>query len=452
MKTAPSLHALALLAAGGMLLFSDSRAAPADEPLAGFVMGYFTGSPKGSGNSWSLHLAISEDGLRWVPLNQGEPVLVPALGRKGLRDPFFLSKQDGGFLVMASNEPGDNPAPSSEIHVWDTGDFITFQNARLLKLHADDTLHTLAPEAFYDPGSKQYGIIWSGGTAHPRIYVNFTTDFINVSPSQVYFDPGHEVLDATLRYDPAGDTGFLYYRDAQADRLRGTRTVGLAPGGFEASPYIKPLGGKSTQAPLLVKAPHQDLWHLFSGSDAWQTTDIRLDAWQEVSKRDYNLPLNSRHPTVVPVTRVELDGLIGHWGGPLWHRLQAYNFPDRFVRHENFQCKISHYPFDPYEDSQWRLVPGLVDAKGVSFEAINLPGYYLRTVAGHVVLAKNDGSNTFKSRATFIKVPGLGDAAWSSFQAFSSPDLYLRHLNYILRLEPVKSPAEKEDATFRIVY
>ena len=83
---------------------------------------------------------------------------------------------------------------------------------------------------------------------------------------------------------------------------------------------------------------------------------------------------------------------------------------------------------------------------------MNYPGYYLRSVAEHVILAKNDGSGKFRTKATFMKVPGLADSSWSSFQSLASPDLYLRHARYFLRVESVNTPSDKEDATFRIGY
>lgn len=438
---------------------SAIRAAPDTGPMSGYLMGYFTESPKNQGNSWALHLATSEDGLNWMPLNQNGSVLIPTLGKKGLRDPFFLRKQEGGFVVLATNLTGSNMIALPDIHVWDTDDFITFKNARLVKLH-DTAMHTFAPEAFFDPDKNQYGIIWSGNTDYNRIYINYTRDFINVSPHEVYFDPGHDVLDATLCRDPVQGGHFLYYRDMAAQRLCGAHSRTLAPRGFDGNTYTKPLGGSSIEGPVVVKSLNDNRWFLYGDSYSpvngefyvWQTDDITRDAWREIDKGGYNQPLNSKHATVIPVTREEMDRLIEHWGRPRWNRLKSYNFPDYLVRHEDLQCRISSYPFDSYQDSQWRIVPGLADAKGVSFESVNNPGHYLRAVAEHVVLAKDDGSPAFKTKATFEKVPGLADGSWSSFRSISAPERYLRHANFFLRMEPVSSPVDKADATFRIVF
>ena len=436
------------------LLLLTTVAAQAGEPMAGYLMGYFTESPKGLGNSQTLHLATSEDGMDWMPLNQNKPVLVPNLGTKGLRDPFFLRKQEGGFVVLATDLAGQETVTRQDIHVWDTADFITFANPRLLKLH-DTAMPTLAPEAFFDFDRKQYGIIWSGGIGNNRIHVSYTTDFTDAGPEEMFFDPGGDVRDATLCSEPDHGGYFLYYQDSAASRLRGSRSSTLVPRAFDANIYAKPPGEIGAGAPLIVKALHEDRWLLYGDSGGfrvWQTEDLTTDTWREINGRDYNFPPNARHPTVIPITRTEMDHLIGRWGRPRWNRLKPWNFPGYFVRHEELQGRISHYPFDPYQDSEWRIVPGLADARCVSFEAANFPGHYLRTVAEHVVLAKDDGSETFRERATFVKVPGLANSSWSSFRSLPSPELYLRHVNFYIRLEPVRSPTDKEDATFRIVY
>ncbi|MEO5714440.1 MAG: AbfB domain-containing protein [Luteolibacter sp.] len=426
----------------------------AGEPMAGYLMGYFTETPKGTGNSFALHLATSEDGLDWMPLNQNKPVLVPTLGTRSLRDPFFLRKQDGGFVVLATDPAGQDNVSRQAIHVWDTADFFSFTNPRLLKLH-DTLMSTLAPEATFDPDRKQYAVIWTGGVGTNRIHVNYTSDFTRVSGEEAYFDPGYDVRDATVFPEPEHGGYFLYYKDSVANRLRGIRSPALTPRGFDGGTALNPPGEFITGAPLILKSLRENRWFLYGESNglcAWQCTDIAKGDWQEINRRDYNPPPNAKHATAIPISRSELDRIVGRWGRPIGNRLKPWNFPGYFVRHEESICKISAWPFDPWQDSQWRIVPGLADAKAVSFESINLPGHYLRTVAEHVVIAIDDGSKLFKNRATFVKEPGLADRSWSSFRSRSSPDLYLRHANFYLRLEPAKSTADKEDSTFRIVF
>lgn len=133
-------------------------------------------------------------------------------------------------------------------------------------------------------------------------------------------------------------------------------------------------------------------------------------------------------------------------------RIQSYNFPSYYVRHSFFDARIDPN-VSPSTDQYWQVVPGLANSGSgyVSFQSVYYPGYYLRHVNFDFVLAKDDGTATFKSDATFKTVPGLKDSSWSSFQSYNYPDRYIRHSSYLLKLDPISTDQEKQDATFKIV-
>ncbi|MCZ8520282.1 MULTISPECIES: AbfB domain-containing protein [Paenibacillus] len=133
-------------------------------------------------------------------------------------------------------------------------------------------------------------------------------------------------------------------------------------------------------------------------------------------------------------------------------RLQSYNFQNMFVRHASFDVKIDAN-VSPANDQYWKIVPGLANggSEYVSFQSVYYPGYYLRHSDYDFVLAKDDGTAAFKADATFKKVPGLKDAAWSSFQSYNFPARYIRHSGYLLKLDPLSTDQDKQDATFKIV-
>src|SRR3954469_17266305 len=121
---------------------------------SGYAMAYFTESPSMTAANYSLHLAVSSDGLNWTPLNQNNPVATPTAGSKGLRDPFILRKQDGTFEVLATDLNGTDWSVNSQyIHVWDSTDLRSFTNYRRLKVHSLST-HSWAPEAYWDAARK----------------------------------------------------------------------------------------------------------------------------------------------------------------------------------------------------------------------------------------------------------------------------------------------------------
>lgn len=129
-------------------------------------------------------------------------------------------------------------------------------------------------------------------------------------------------------------------------------------------------------------------------------------------------------------------------------RIQSYNFQDRYVRHANYTARIDPN-VNPLADSEFRIVPGLSDGSGVSFESVNYPGYYLRHFNYELKLELNNGTSGFRDDATFRRVGGLADSNWVSYQSFNFPNRYIRHFNYGLRIDPISMQNEKNDATFR---
>ena len=110
---------------------------------------------------------------------------------------------------------------------------------------------------------------------------------------------------------------------------------------------------------------------------------------------------------------------------------------------------------DPTADQQWRIVPGLADPAGVSFQSVNFPTRYLRHYNFALRLDVNDNTATFRGDATFYRTAGLADGAWASYRSYNFPDRYIRHASNLLRIDPLNasSPATaRHDATFLVTY
>ncbi|GGW97096.1 hypothetical protein GCM10010383_28640 [Streptomyces lomondensis] len=447
--------AVPLAAATANLTLGAGAAHAAD---SAYVMGYFTESPSGLGTDFGLHLAVSTDGLQWMPLNQNNPVVTPTEGAGGLRDPFIMRKQDGTFVVLATDLKGTDWNYNSQyIHLWDSTDLRTFTGYRRLKLH-DMVTHSWAPEAYWDADRGRYAILYSSVNSSGRnvIMVNYTTDFRTVSAPQVFFDAGYDVIDANMTVGVNG-VNYMVVKNNEQEKLVNTRSTSLDPGSFV--PFGTPTAHGGTEAPTVVKSLTSNTWYMWGDTYrpngifyAWQTTDLAAGTWTELSQRDYTQPLSSKHSTIETITSTEYDNLVARWGKPVWNRLKSYNFPNRYVRHSNFAARIDPYPFDPYTDSQWKIMPGLADSSGVSFQSVNNPTRYLRHYNFALQLDVNDGTSTFAQDATFHKVPGLADAAWTSFRSHNFPTRYIRHYSYALRIDPVSTATDRADATFSIVY
>lgn len=136
--------------------------------------------------------------------------------------------------------------------------------------------------------------------------------------------------------------------------------------------------------------------------------------------------------------------------------LQSLNYPDYYVRHENYLSFIATITSDSSplakSDATWNIKPGLANAQATSFESKNYPGHYLRHQNYRLKLSKSDNTDLFKKDATFWPRDGLGDNSAKSFESFNYPDHFIRHRNYELWLDRfTNDDLFKKDATFKIV-
>ncbi|TDV57322.1 glycoside hydrolase family 43 protein [Actinophytocola oryzae] len=444
--------AVAAVAAGAA---ATTRAGADTRANSAYLMTYFTESPQMVGADYGLHLAVSRDGLNWTPLNQNNPVVTPTAGELGLRDPFVLRKQDGTFVVLATDLRGtDFSRISQYLHVWDSTNLTSFSNYRRIRMHTLNT-HTWAPTAFWDAARGQYGIVYSANNGQDVFMVNYTSDFRTVSSPQVFFSPGFGVLDGDIVVD--GGTTYLYYKNLGNGYLYGARSTTAAPNSFTT--YTSGLRqGNSIEAPLLLRT-NEGGWRLWGDSFspvnndyyAWSSGNITANSWSVLNQRDYTPPLNAKHGSMVGITDAEYSAVVSRWGSPGWVRLKSSNYPDRFVRHADNVGRLDAYPFDPYQDQLWRMVAGLADSSGVSFQSVNYPDRYLRHYDYAIRLDVNDNTAAFRGDATFTRVAGLADSSWTSFRSYNYPDRYLRHADFLLRVDPVGTAAtDRQDATFRV--
>lgn len=129
-------------------------------------------------------------------------------------------------------------------------------------------------------------------------------------------------------------------------------------------------------------------------------------------------------------------------------QLESYAAAGSYIRHYDFSIRLDTLPLSTPADGKFRRVTGLASNSGVSFESVNFPGYYLRHYNYELKLQRNDGTTIFAQDATFNQVTGLGSTTGVSFQSYNYPTRYIRQLSGALRIDPISTTAEKNDATF----
>ncbi|MFC7266335.1 glycoside hydrolase family 43 protein [Streptomyces lutosisoli] len=224
-----------------------------------YVVSYFTDADE------ALHLAYSHDGEKFATVNGGRPVLRGTVGTGRLRDPFIGVGPDGLFHLLAT----DGWTSPRIVHAT-SADLVTWSAQKLLPAMADveGALNAWAPEFFFDRGTGLYHLIWSsvveaGGTAegrdfehvsqNHRIWHCTTGDFSTFSAPGLFFDPGHSVIDATVRELNGG--GFLMaYKDE-----RGTNDLATAHKDIHLTTFETPGGPYTDSAgpvtPSVVEGP-----------------------------------------------------------------------------------------------------------------------------------------------------------------------------------------------------
>jgi hypothetical protein len=185
-----------------------------------FLFSYFTRNGDGG-----MHLAYSEDGTTWLPLNGGRPIVRPAVTGNGvgwqewdtkaalMRDPSILRGPDGTFHMVWTIAWTDHG-----IGVAHSKDLITWSEQRRIPVmdHEPTALNAWAPELFYDEAKREYVIVWATsipgrfpatdslaqrtnrGRADHRLYYVTTRDFNSYSPAKLLYDGGFATIDGVI--------------------------------------------------------------------------------------------------------------------------------------------------------------------------------------------------------------------------------------------------------------
>lgn len=459
-----------------------------DETVA-WVLAYFTNHRDLAADS--LHLAYSTDGLRWIVLAEGRPVYtVQEIGTNHIRDPHLFRKNDGTFVLLATDatlSTNDRDTPSSRIFAADSTDLIEFTNPRLLQVTdlegpAGSEMHARSPEAFYDPERREYGILWAGNDTSDvnRIYVSYVDDAFTIVRNrtpQVFFDPGYSVMNPTLAR--AGDLQYLFFTDVAAGgdvQVARSTTGSLAPGSFMRwSPQHLTTGHALAPFVVSTRALHYVYANFADpddGTGCWSATDLGVNPGDWVRVEDHRFPRDASQASAVRVTQAELDALIAAYGsgidGVRIRTTLVVNGSPQYVLHEHHNVVgplgLTEHGIRP-DDYLWRIRPGLAnpdDDSLVSIESATRPGMFWRVRSanpdqwppangGHyrdetfddgTTVRRNylvyldryvEGDSTFAADATFRRVPAAnGNSAMTSFRWYPDVSRYVGVFEYHL--------------------
>ncbi|MBN2698000.1 MAG: glycoside hydrolase family 43 protein [Bacteroidales bacterium] len=270
-----------------------------------------------------LHLAYSEDGFRWTALNENRSLLYPEAGDdKLMRDPCIIKGGNGKFHMVWTvswKERRIGYAWSKDLIHWSE------QLTIPVMQHEPEALNCWAPELFYDADNRFYMIYWSttipgrfpeteGGGDNDynhRIYYTLTRDFREFEETRLLYDPGFNVIDATIQKIGNRYVMFLKNETRYPEPEKNIRIAvssSLTKGYSEAS---EPITEKWVEGPTVTRIG-EDYVVYFDRYRQRQMGAVRspdLKNWTDISA-ELDFPEGTRHGTVLKINRRVLEKLL----------------------------------------------------------------------------------------------------------------------------------------------
>lgn len=271
-----------------------------------YLFSYFRGNGDG------LHFAYSFDGLIWKEVQNGKIFLKPNVGKEKLmRDPSIVQGPDGLFhMVWTSGWKENNIgyAYSEDLIHWSE------QQELPVMAHEAGCRNTWAPELFYDKASKKYYIVWastiegkfedapsSEDQYNHRLYYTTTKDFKTFAPTQLFYDPGFNVIDACILKEGGKYRIFLKNEtlDPVEKNIRMVSTNSLKKIPLNVS---EPISGKEwAEGPTAIKIGKYTYvyWDLYRNHRyaAVRCKNLKKGNWEKLDGM-VTFPAGMRHGTV----------------------------------------------------------------------------------------------------------------------------------------------------------
>lgn len=301
-----------------ILLLGNLTAVNAQSAKDPFIFAYF----KGNGED-GLHLAYSEDAYHWKALKNDSSFLTPTVSKdKLMRDPCIIRGADGLFHMVWTvswKDKGIGYASSKDLINWSEQQFIPVMTKE------EGARNTWAPEITYDPGDGTYMIYWATtitgkfpetaskadeGYNH-RIYYVTTKDFKTYSETRLLYDPGFNVIDASIVKDNGKYVMFL----KDETREPAQKNLRLAFSDKLTGPYSaagSPITGKYwAEGPTAIKKGKDWLVYFDKYRDHKYGAILSADlkTWKDVSDQ-ISLPKGLRHGTILQIKKKELKKLL----------------------------------------------------------------------------------------------------------------------------------------------
>jgi len=302
-----------------------------------YLFAYFAGETDEDGEQ--VRFAVSNDLTfkSWTELNSGLPSLRSTVGERGARDPFLIRDTARDVFVVIATDlrvwPDEDWKRAIEhgsraIVVWESPDLVHWSESRLATIAPENAGNAWAPKAFWSESSKTWTVIWASALypdgvrcafEYQRLLMSTTTDFVTFTPAEMYFDAGHDVIDAMFLSD--GDATYRFSANSHEIDGAPSKHVFMERGTSIFDPHFTPLTfdiGKDWiefgEGPAAGRLLDRDGWFLLidesnrRGYRLFESTDLASGEWTPIE--DAILPANARHGSLLAITAEERDRLL----------------------------------------------------------------------------------------------------------------------------------------------
>ncbi len=277
-----------------------------------YLFSYF----KGNGED-GLHLAWSDDGLKWESLRNDQSFVAPQVGGKLMRDPSLVQGEDGVFHMVWSSgwwDRGFGYASSKDLVNWSEQRYIPANEM------VAGAKNTWAPDLYFDAKTNEFVAVFAttvpgrfpetdqGGDYNHRQYWVKTKDFREFSAPALALNPGYNCIDATL-FAVDGRVAAIFKDERPSQkRLRLATASALGePWKFSDQPIIE---RDWVEGPTVLRLGN--VWRVYFDcytKGHYGAAESRDGlTWHDITEK-VSFPKGARHGTAFPVSRELLDSL-----------------------------------------------------------------------------------------------------------------------------------------------
>ena len=339
----------------------------------GYLLVHFIEDPDGYAEKIYMDVSDGDNPRRWLPINDGKPVLTSAIGTTGVRDPHIIrNPETGTWYVIATDLRvfgGDDAGwfewtrhASTNLIIWESDDLLHWSGPRMLDVsRKPDGSHlelgmAWACECLWVPdyypaehegGRGAFVMYWSStifnneDTRHDdkNVYCTVlwgaTTDFTQdtFEYGGVFIDNDGDAIDTTMIQRPLPDGGVRTYRITK-DNAHGN---GIWMDSTDAKRWWEPdtqwtlvqdrIGAEyvpdgnpgGVEGPAVFANHHNDggadddrqaLVAVFPAIGSQPMISHDLDkGWAKLESQDYFLTEHTKHGGVASLTRAEYERL-----------------------------------------------------------------------------------------------------------------------------------------------